>query len=204
MGNYIHRDKKWFYRRCIELLNSDDRTIRNLTRVLTGQAKLYQHNYNLINKAELNRKQNQRYANLPIEEKLRRQEANRERYKIMYQKFDSKKRKEKYEILYPKLRLAALEYYGNGKLECICCGETNTRFLTLDHINNNGKQHRKQIGNGNLLAWIKRNNFPKGFQTLCFNCNSGRALNKGICPHKENVKTNKSPNAIHIEWHGVA
>lgn len=26
--------------------------------------------------------------------------------------------------------------------------------------------------------------FPQGYQTLCFNCNSGKAINKGTCPHK--------------------
>ncbi len=33
--------------------------------------------------------------------------------------------------------------------------------------------------------WLKANNFPPGFQTLCHNCNIGKHRNKGICPHKQ-------------------
>jgi hypothetical protein len=29
------------------------------------------------------------------------------------------------------------------------------------------------------------NGFPAGFQVLCFNCNQGRRLNHGVCPHVE-------------------
>ena len=32
------------------------------------------------------------------------------------------------------------------------------------------------------------NNYPDGFQILCYNCNCGRAFNRdnhNICPHKE-------------------
>ena len=34
-----------------------------------------------------------------------------------------------------------------------------------------------------IYIWLKNNNFPEGFQVLCFNCNCGKARNKGICPH---------------------
>jgi hypothetical protein len=30
----------------------------------------------------------------------------------------------------------------NGILKCVCCGETERDFLTLDHINGGGGQHR--------------------------------------------------------------
>jgi hypothetical protein len=30
-----------------------------------------------------------------------------------------------------------------------------------------------------------KNNFPRGYRILCYNCNCGRALNNGICPHKD-------------------
>jgi hypothetical protein len=29
-----------------------------------------------------------------------------------------------------------------------------------------------------------KNGFPKGFQTLCMNCNWGKYRNGGQCPHK--------------------
>jgi len=68
---------------------------------------------------------------------------------------------------------------------CACCGETEPKFLTIDHINNDGHLHRKQ-GNGatNLYNHLKARKFPPGFQVLCMNCNFGKARNGGICPHK--------------------
>lgn len=76
-----------------------------------------------------------------------------------------------------------VEAYG-GK--CSCCGEANLGFLTIDHPNNDGKAHRKQIGGGGykLYNWLKRNKFPAGFEVQCWNCNCGRAANGGTCPHK--------------------
>lgn len=81
-----------------------------------------------------------------------------------------------------------LVYKAYGGFICNCCGKTEVTFLSIDHVNNDGNKHRKEIkGYGNALyAWIKRNNFPPGFQVLCFNCNHGRFLNGGLCPHKEN------------------
>lgn len=73
-----------------------------------------------------------------------------------------------------------------GGYRCQCCGETEPKFLTIDHVNNDGGEHRKEIGKSNsaLLTWLKGNGYPSGFQVLCFNCNIGKSLNNGICPHK--------------------
>ncbi len=59
-------------------------------------------------------------------------------------------------------------------------------WLTIDHINNDGAAHRKEIGEGgtNFYRWLRKNNYPLGFRTLCWNCNCGcrklKVLNKGI------------------------
>lgn len=82
-----------------------------------------------------------------------------------------------------KLRKAVIDHYGG---ECKCCGEKRFKFLTIDHVNNDGHEHRKEVPAGTpMLRWLKKNNFPKDFQILCFNCNCGRALNGGVCPHKD-------------------
>lgn len=39
-----------------------------------------------------------------------------------------------------------------------------------------------------FLQWLKDNKYPKGFQVLCTNCNTGRHRNGGICPHKDPVR----------------
>ena len=84
---------------------------------------------------------------------------------------------------YYKLVKEVFDHYGN---ECTCCGETIRLLLTIDHINNDGAMHRKILGKSNiqLYHWLKKNNFPSNFQTLCYNCNIGKYKNGGVCPHK--------------------
>jgi predicted RNA-binding Zn-ribbon protein involved in translation (DUF1610 family) len=78
----------------------------------------------------------------------------------------------------------AMDAYG-GK--CACCGESQVVFLTIDHINNDGAKHRREIGKpsgSNFYSWLNRQYYPEGFQVLCWNCNAGKQLNEGICPHQ--------------------
>lgn len=79
-----------------------------------------------------------------------------------------------------------INYYSNGTNECACCGEKEPMFLSLDHINNDGYIHRKEIGGYGSVFYrkIKNEGFPEGLQVLCFNCNMGKMRNKGQCPHK--------------------
>lgn len=69
---------------------------------------------------------------------------------------------------------------------CKCCDEDNGMLLTIDHVNGDGAEHRRAIGSSNLSLYIFliKNNFPNGFQTLCYNCNIGRYKNGGTCPHR--------------------
>jgi hypothetical protein len=81
-----------------------------------------------------------------------------------------------------KIRQEALDHYGGC---CTCCGETELVFLTIDHINNDGAEHRRQLGSkgGNsFYYWLRRNSYPDTFQILCWNCNAAKHIN-GICPH---------------------
>ncbi len=85
-----------------------------------------------------------------------------------------------------RLQLLVFNHYTNNNIRCQCigCSETNIGFLTIDHINNDGAKHRKAIGSLNLYSWIKQNNYPPGFQVLCFNCNCGKTRNiDNSCPH---------------------
>ncbi len=81
-----------------------------------------------------------------------------------------------------RVKFKVFSHYG---LSCSCCGESNFKFLTIDHIDGGGAEHRRKIGQNNIYRWLVKNNFPDWFQTLCWNCNSGREVNGGICPHKE-------------------
>lgn len=84
-----------------------------------------------------------------------------------------------------KMRLKALQAYGGETPQCACCGEETPIFLALDHINGGGHAQRKETGGGGFWAWLRRHNYPAGFRILCHNCNFGRQLNGGTCPHQE-------------------
>jgi hypothetical protein len=68
-----------------------------------------------------------------------------------------------------KIRSEAIIAYGP---RCPC-GETRETALTIDHIDQNGAQHRKEIGHGGtkFYRWLRRNGYPSGFRVLCWNCN---------------------------------
>ncbi len=82
-----------------------------------------------------------------------------------------------------KLKSAVLLAYGSG---CACCGLDDPEALTIDHVDGGGNKHRRELGIGSgwrFYQWLRKVEFPAGYQTLCYNCNIGRALNGGVCPH---------------------
>lgn len=112
-------------------------------------------------------------------------QAHKEKQKDYYKKHQDKlKASEKFR--HQERRKKVLDHYGQ---KCVCCGEAEERFLTIDHINNNGAEHKREMGNHDLYLWLVKNNFPEGFQTLCWNCNCGRRL--GLCPHKEKLEVSE-------------
>ncbi len=69
--------------------------------------------------------------------------------------------------------------------KCTCCGEQEIKFLTIEHKNNNGAEHRRALGGSkNVHNWIIKNNYPKDMTVLCFNCNAA-SFYYGVCPHKK-------------------
>ena len=82
------------------------------------------------------------------------------------------------------LRHEAIMAYGGYR--CACCGEGEPMFLTIDHINGGGARHRRRIGSGiGMWMWLRKRGYPRGFRVLCSNCNLGRHINGGTCPHKK-------------------
>jgi hypothetical protein len=73
-----------------------------------------------------------------------------------------------------------LKHYGKGhRLQCCWRGCTviDVDMLSIDHVNDNGAEHRERITKGkhrtgggiNFYQWLLRNAFPDGYQTLCHN-----------------------------------
>lgn len=75
-----------------------------------------------------------------------------------------------------KYKQLAIDVYG-GK--CANCGVAHSAVLTLDHVNNDGNEHRKQISENRLFLWACKNGFPDSLQLLCYNCNIGKHHNRG-------------------------
>jgi hypothetical protein len=81
------------------------------------------------------------------------------------------------------LKSAVYSHYG---YLCACCRETEPLFLSIDHIHNDGATHRKSLKGNKVLSLyqsIIAENFPDTFQVLCMNCNRGKWMNGGVCPH---------------------
>ena len=94
-------------------------------------------------------------------------------------------------------RLKVLQYYSKRLSKsnipcCNCCGlNSHIEFLTVDHIA--GRQemdsepelkklkYMSKLSGTALVIWIIKNNFPKGFQILCHNCNQTKGY-YGKCP----------------------
>lgn len=78
-----------------------------------------------------------------------------------------------------------------GGYRCVCCGESEPKFLTLDHINNDGGQFRAEMLGKRTMAgyhtyrWLLKNGCPPTVQVMCMNCQHGKAQNGGICPHQK-------------------
>jgi len=99
-------------------------------------------------------------------------------------------------------RLKILKAYSkrlsNSNIPCCrCCGlNDHLEFLALDHIAGKKQMdsepelvqlgYSSKLGGTSLTKWIISNNFPKGFQILCHNCNMAKGItqNNNECPMK--------------------
>jgi hypothetical protein len=77
-----------------------------------------------------------------------------------------------------------LEAYGS---KCECCSETEELFLTVEHLNNDGAEHRRKFKGDwvTMMLDIRSQGYPDTYTIRCYNCNSGRQRNGGVCPHKQ-------------------
>ena len=97
-----------------------------------------------------------------------------------------RKNPEKKRKIYTKavLKLKETFFTMYGTL-CACCGETERKFLTLDHIHGGGRQENKSGGGGQKIYRnaVKSLNKEK-YRVLCFNCNCASYFSKR-CPHNQ-------------------
>jgi hypothetical protein len=111
-----------------------------------------------------------------VEEKRR---VYKKGYDSLYRQTHKEEKNLNSKSTYQTSKKKVFDHYG---WICSCCGESEPEFLTIDHIDGGGYQHKKET-NGKLYPWLVRNNFPEGFRVLCYNCNCGRKT--GPCPHEK-------------------
>ena len=71
-------------------------------------------------------------------------------------------------------KTTCIAHYSNNQNKCCKCGNNDIEVLCLDHINDDGNIHRKEvagINKGSIYRWLIKNNFPSLLQVLCLNCN---------------------------------
>lgn len=57
---------------------------------------------------------------------------------------------------------------------CVWCGCTEKENLQIDHLNNDGKAHRKSLSDTDrklFFRYLKKAGYPSGYQVLCRQCN---------------------------------
>ena len=105
-------------------------------------------------------------------------------------------------VTYVTNRLNILSHYSksisNSNIPCCnCCGEnSHVDFLAIDHIAGKNQMNSEprliklgyssKLKGKSLINWIIENNYPKGFQILCHNCNVAKGLigNENTCTHE--------------------
>ncbi len=87
------------------------------------------------------------------------------------------------------IRMEVFTHYSGGTPRCACCSESHLVFLTIDHVNNDGAEHRRSgVASGSsTYYWLRRNGYPTGFQVLCWNCQHAKAVGVA-CPHQAELE----------------
>jgi len=84
-----------------------------------------------------------------------------------------------------EIKLEMIVAYGG---RCECCGETEPKFLAIDHIGGGGTSERRSnpalhFNGYGFYSNLKKAGWPKEvYRLLCYNCNMATYL-LGCCPH---------------------
>lgn len=123
-------------------------------------------------------------------ERLRKEARDaRRRDPERFRRYDKQKRERHRQAIYARhknwrdhLRLEMVKSYGGY---CVCCGETEHAFLTLDHIQRDGAEHRRRRATApGIWSELKQLGWPKDkYQLLCMNCNWAKRMGD-LCPHE--------------------
>lgn len=92
----------------------------------------------------------------------------------------SRDRKDRTALYRKRIRRKIIDKYGGC---CACCGKRELLFLTIDHKDGKGFEDRKSYTGTSWYMYLLRTDLRTDLQVLCYNCNNGREMGGGICPH---------------------
>lgn len=101
-----------------------------------------------------------------------------------------------------RLKQEIFNHYGNA---CYCCGLDDPRFLTVEHLSNDGHVSRyangKRKSGSSMYREIIDAGFPEDIALACYNCNCARAHigRGGICPHKQPWPSSQNKTTYFID-----
>jgi hypothetical protein len=165
-------EKELERRRELYKVNREHMLEQEMIRRQSDEYKQKKHEYYLKNREHIIKKSK--------DNKNKNAEKYRQQDRIRRQRPDFKKHSREYaRERWQRIKKETLNHYG-GK--CLCCEEAHIEFLSIDHINGNGTQHRKTTIGTHIYDWLRRNNYPEGYRVLCFNCNMSLGF-FSYCPH---------------------
>jgi len=164
---------------------------------LTPKAKATRKKYNLSPKRKAKRNEPEVMLKAQAWQKKYDSDTKNKARKKNYA--HSAHRRARIKTIRDEKRLKILQHYSKRHSKsdipcCRCCGEnSHLDFLAIDHIAGQKEMDSDsklvKLGyssskRGEVLQhWIIKNNFPKGFQVLCHNCNVAKG-HYGKCPHQ--------------------
>ncbi len=77
------------------------------------------------------------------------------------------------------LKARVLTAYAGEPAQCAMCDESDLHVLTIDHIMGGGREEMNKLGLKGGSEYYRKlihDGYPKGFQVLCFNHNSGKRV----------------------------
>jgi hypothetical protein len=89
-----------------------------------------------------------------------------------------------------------VQHYSGGVGCCACCGVADLAFLSIDHLDGGGTQHRASIkateNATDFYRWLIKQGYPPGYRVLCYNCNMAIGF-YGECPHERERRAKEAP-----------
>lgn len=83
------------------------------------------------------------------------------------------KAKQRYQNVITEFKKIVISHYSKNKMECKLCKVKGLDFLNIDHIEGRKKMgHSRKVRGSTLYHFLIKNDFPEGYQVLCWNCNN--------------------------------